>query len=383
VSAAGRTLRPLLAAGLGLAAVPLAAEPMLLSRQYNRCTSCHYSPTGGGLLTPYGRSLTRQELSTTGRSAGGAAAAAATRPSGEEAFLFGALGDALGPVDLELNTRPSHLRIEGPGFTSDRDFFMNADLEAGWRAHGWTVYGEIGRQPLSTSTRVDSYAYWVSHETDKGLGFRVGRFMPAYGVQFADHTAFNRAGLGFDFLDQLLALELSLNREKQLLQVALSPGRAESLLHGNDDGLRAFTGTARLQLDTSTRSALVFSGLYRASSRQLPENGGGGIAFGFSPARRVSIWTEGDVQFQHGHGAPAYVLVNETAFEVYRGVWLKVSPQLHTAFGDPGGGSWRLLLEAELFPRTHWNVDVSYYRDESRSSSIVNKTLLAQLHLYL
>ena len=45
-----------------------AAEPIFLSRQYTRCTNCHYSPTGGGLLTPYGRSLSREELSTFGAS---------------------------------------------------------------------------------------------------------------------------------------------------------------------------------------------------------------------------------------------------------------------------------------------------------------------------
>ena len=33
------------------------AEPMFLSKQYTRCTACHYSQTGGGLLTPYGRLL--------------------------------------------------------------------------------------------------------------------------------------------------------------------------------------------------------------------------------------------------------------------------------------------------------------------------------------
>ena len=37
------------------AALPCAsrasAEPSFLSKQYTRCTSCHVSPTGGGLLS--------------------------------------------------------------------------------------------------------------------------------------------------------------------------------------------------------------------------------------------------------------------------------------------------------------------------------------------
>ena len=27
------------------------AEPMFISKQYTRCVSCHFSPTGGGLLS--------------------------------------------------------------------------------------------------------------------------------------------------------------------------------------------------------------------------------------------------------------------------------------------------------------------------------------------
>ena len=87
------------------------AEPMFLAKQYTRCTACHYSPTGGGLLTPYGRLLSHRELSTTGATATAPVAGAEDDPHGEQAFLFGALGDALGPVLLGLELRPSHLRV--------------------------------------------------------------------------------------------------------------------------------------------------------------------------------------------------------------------------------------------------------------------------------
>ncbi len=91
------------------AALPLAAEPIFLSRQYAQCTNCHYSPTGGGLLTPYGRSLSREELSTFGKSPG------STPKNREHEFLFGALGKTLGPVSLGIDLRPSHLEFDLPG----------------------------------------------------------------------------------------------------------------------------------------------------------------------------------------------------------------------------------------------------------------------------
>jgi hypothetical protein len=77
------------------------------------------------------------------------------------------------------------------------------------------------------------------------------------------------------------------------------------------------------------------------------------------------------------------VLVNETGFEVYRGIWLKISPQLRTSFGDTSGGTFRWAFELNLLPRTHWNVDISHYRDKGRDNDIVTKTTLLQLHLYL
>jgi hypothetical protein len=363
-------------AGVLLGAGALQAEPMFLSRQYTNCASCHYSATGGGLLTPYGRSLSRQELSTTGRTS-----AQPAEGKGEEAFLYGVLGNT-GPLQLGIDMRPSHLHTDVAGITGNRDFFMTGDLLAAWRAHGWTIYGELGREPRSTGTKIDSYEHWIGYQSERGLGFRIGRFLPAYGVQFADHTAYTRSPLRLDVYDQLYAVELSQTGDHHLLQLTAGPGRADSIIH--DDGLRAFTATARYQRDLGSRSALALSGIYRARSTLEPANGGGGLAFGIAPSAHLSIWSEADVQFRQGtSGAPSYVLLNETSLEVVRGLWLKVSPQLRTEYGDTSAGSWRLAGELDFFPRTHWQLALSYYRDESRLSSIVSKTLLAQIHLYL
>lgn len=365
---------------LGLSALAssatVLAEPIFISRQYSRCVNCHYSPTGGGLLTPYGRSLSRQELSTMGRSG------SSQQAGKEEAFLYGALGSALGPVQLGINVRPAHLNFNFDGTSSSHDLFMNADLLAAYRVKNWTFYAEIGRQPHSDGAKIDSYEYWVSHRPEKGIGFRVGRFLPAYGVKLADHTAFTRAGLGFDSYDQLYALELSRTSDRDLLQLTVGPGRADSII--DDDGRRAFTATGRYQLDLNPRTALVVSGAYRNESEVEPRTGGGGLAFGISPIPRLAVWTEGDLRFQKGtDGPPAYTFLNETSFEVYRGIWVAISPQLRTDYGSTSGGVWRLAFSANLLPRTHWNIGLSYYHDRNRANDLVTKTFLAQLHLYL
>ena len=356
------------------------AEPMFLTKQHSRCGTCHYSPTGGGLLTPYGRSLSHRELSTTGDRSG-VDPKATSETHGEEAFLWGALGDTLGPVHLGIEMRPSHLEYSFGGFDDGRSLWMNADLVAAFRVSDWTLYGEIGRQPVSPGAEIDSYEYRVGRQPEAGIGFRVGRYLPAYGVRFADHTFYNRAYLGFEKHDQVYGLEVSQATERYLMQVTVSPGRADSII--DDDGRRAFTSTGRFQIDLTPRNVLVVSGLYRHSSRLEPRSAAGGVAFGFAPVSRLTIWNQMDASWRSGISEPSYLFVNETAIEAFRGLWVKVSPQLRTEAGSVTPGLRRLLLGVDLLPRTHWNVNLSYYRDRNVTNDLLTKILLVQLHLYL
>src|SRR2546422_271786 len=127
------------------------AEPTFLAKQYTRCTACHYSPTGGGLLTPYGRLISHRELSTTSGTATAPAPGAEDYPHGEQSFLYGALGNALGPVHLGLEMRPAHLRIGFPGGHQDMNFLMNLDLIGALQKNGWTAYGSVGREPPNSA----------------------------------------------------------------------------------------------------------------------------------------------------------------------------------------------------------------------------------------
>jgi hypothetical protein len=357
------------------AALPLAAEPIFLSRQYAHCTNCHYSPTGGGLLTPYGRSLSREELSTFGKSPGG------TPKNREHEFLFGLLGKTLGPVSLGIDLRPSYLHFDLPGGVSEgRDLLMNADITAAYRYKTWTFYAELGRQPRGDDPRVASFEHWVGYQSER-FGARAGRFLPAYGVKFADHTTFNRAPLGFDNDDQVYALELSYRGERHLAQVSFGPGKADDV---DDSTLQAFTASGRFQFDLTPRTVLVASGLYRDGSDVVAKNGSTGLAFGVAPLSRLTVWTQGDIRFQEGDfGGHAYTVLAQAAFEVVRGLWLTFTPQLETAYEGQGEGTRRLAAGINWLPRTHWNVVVNYYDDKDRASGLKAKTILLQLHLYL
>ena len=359
---------------------PAGAEPRFLSKQYNRCSSCHYSASGGGLLTPYGRALSGQELATTKHV--NAQPAPEGQVSGEEAFLFGAFGDRLGPVQLGVSLRPSHLHFESGAFSDSRNLLMNADVEGAYRGHGWTAYGEAGRMPEigSENAKLYSREHWVSYDSTRGIGIKVGRYMPAYGIHLADHTSFNRSDLGFDKYDQVYGVEVSRTSDKSLLQVSVSPGRAETIV--NDDGGTSFNATGRLQVDVGANVVVVGSGLYRDGSTLEARHGAAGGAVGFASGRRVTVWTEGDAHMRSGGGGTSFVFVNETAVEAFRGVWFKVSPQGRTGT-DLSPGVFRWNLGASLLPRAHVNVSLDFYADNVERREEAFKTFLAQLHMYL
>lgn len=368
-------LRALAAAGLLATASGAAAEPVFLSRQYPRCTNCHVSPTGGGLLTPYGRSLSREELSTFGRRSGAAS------PGREHEPLFGLLGGALGPLSVGIDLRPSRLRIDTPTGSATRSLLMNADVTAALQRGAWTFLAELGRQPQGDDAHVASFEHWVSYRAPGGLGLRAGRFLPAYGVKLADHTAFTRAILGLDNDGQVYALEASYSGARHLLQLTAGPGYADS----SAEGRRSLTATGRWQVDLRPRTVLVLSGLYRDASDRDPRSAAAGLALGFAPSSRLTLWGQADLRFRGGESddGRAWTLLGQAALEVHRGVWIALSPQLATDFEDVQAGVLRLNASLNLLPRTHWHVVVSWSHDRDRRTERSTKVLLAQLHLYL
>ncbi|MEO8679156.1 MAG: hypothetical protein ABI665_08925 [Vicinamibacterales bacterium] len=366
------------------------AEPIFLAKQYTRCTACHYSPTGGGLLTPYGRLLSHRELSTSGPAETAADADAEDGRHGEQAFLYGAFGNALGPVRLGLEMRPTHLRVDYPGGHQDMNLQMALDLVGAVQKNGWTAYASAGREPPNSAVRNGrmladpafiSYEHWISHQVDDGLRIRAGRFLPAYGVRFADHSTYSRVDLDLDRNDQVYGLEVSDTIGPSLIQVMISPGKAESILHDPDH--RGSSTAARWQFDLAPRATIVGSAFYRDATRSDPRSGAVGAAFGMAPTAHVSVWTEVDANLQaKALGGRSWLVVNETSVEVHRGIWLKFSPQLRTSGGVAGDSSLRLAFAADLLPRTHWNVNLGYYF-EQRFDAGSTSTLLAQLHLYM
>ena len=160
----------------------LQAFPENVRLGYASCRTCHVSPAGDGVLTPYGRKSSAEFLST-------------WVSQGESDFAYGAVKL---PERLNLggDIRAMAIAKDNRVYRSTHFFPMQADVEAALAlTDSLTLAVTYGAYDLETSETRRHYLVYVP--TDN-LSFRAGRFYPAYGIDNGDHSLMTRRYLGFN-----------------------------------------------------------------------------------------------------------------------------------------------------------------------------------------
>jgi hypothetical protein len=174
------------------------AFPINARLGYAACKSCHVSPTGGGTLTEYGKSIS-EETSTWGYE--GAGTSNFGMFPGAPHFLLG------GDVRI-LNVQAASVQknllmqadVEGALLVSDQ-----ISLVASRGIYGLDLDSYLDSDIPSESRRL--YALFAPQDW---LSFRIGRFMAGYGLMLADHAENIRKGLGFGQGREAMGAELGL-----------------------------------------------------------------------------------------------------------------------------------------------------------------------------
>ncbi len=163
-----------------------AAYPQLQMSYDQTCTGCHVSPAGGTLLNENGIAQA-ESLSKFG-----------TAPE----FLNAAfeLPEWL-RLGGDLRGAGGYLKYGGSNETAVYGFPMQADLYAKAKITDHIsvfLMGGFRKAQFNheNATRVwsrEHYVMWKQHPDDNyGLYVRVGRFMPVFGLRFAEHTMYTR-----------------------------------------------------------------------------------------------------------------------------------------------------------------------------------------------
>ena len=226
--------------GLTALAEPGLSVPRYAARYGQRCTLCHVDPSGGGQRTLYAvQYIVPMELSL-------------QRLTAEEiAGIDPVLGKNL-TVGLDLRTIYHASDPPRPGIDNflqmQSAFYLSFDFARRFSAH-------VNR---SQSGTLDVFG--LAHVLPLDGHLRVGRFTPAYGWRFADHTVYTRELLGW----------FAQGRTDVGLEAAVNPGRftfSAALTNGS-------RGAAA---DADERLAVTGQGIVRANWRELGAGLGGSI----------------------------------------------------------------------------------------------------------
>ena len=190
------------------------AFPDMVRHGYVHCTACHTSLAGGNLLNEYGRALSREVLSQS--SLGG-------RPvvDGDENFLYGFYQP---PKDLLLggDIRILQLFSESKTASRARFFIMQVDFDALYEvSKRIKMFFSVGRvEPQGADSTAQDYVASPRHgieilftapDAENRIALRAGRFMPAYGIGFAERTFVTRRLLDLMPGQERYAAELAWN----------------------------------------------------------------------------------------------------------------------------------------------------------------------------
>lgn len=195
---------------------------------YFSCSTCHVSSAGGDVLTPYGRSLAADRLSTWSAK-GEEDVPLKVSPVSPDWFLAG--GDSRGiAIDSESVAGSERKVIR-----------MQSDLAAALVLPHFVAQVQGGEAGQGTPV-ADQYAIrnaWAQVDY-AGFSLRGGKFLPRYGLNIPQHFVNVRSELGFDDGDENLAAELSYGGEDDEVTLTRTFGGSDVLSSKDQGGTLAY-----------------------------------------------------------------------------------------------------------------------------------------------
>jgi hypothetical protein len=346
------------------------AYPENIRYGYINCTTCHVSPTGGGILTPYGRSLSA-EISTWGSES-------------EAQFLYGAV-----KLPTWLNAggdfRGVQTWADTPTYTQGMFIRMQSDLEAQVTIGKLSLVasGGFGTGQVPTDFWSGSFfsrEHYALYQATDNLALRAGKFEAAYGVNEPNHVWLIKRDLGWgDEGSETYNIEASWIAETfnvYLTGIFGNPGNNPT--DNNEKG-----GSMVVSVSPFERFKGGFSFLHGSTDAADRNLIGPFVLYAFTP--KLFLISECDFQFlaakaaaasnapppsyYGGLGQPTYpnstgfANSNELGYEVYKGVVpFALIEMSRLQFSDDTTMKEYLGGGIQLYPRPHFDFEFVYQR---------------------
>ncbi|HXU04137.1 MAG TPA: hypothetical protein VN903_24420 [Polyangia bacterium] len=391
-----RLLLCLLVAGVGtfgFARIAAAYPQFQFSSGTNKCSQCHYSPAGGGLLSSWGRSESGDTISMGGD--GSFLHGAATLPSwfaaGVDLRLAATRQDDGGdlspswawfPMQADLYTRFAF----GDAFSLYIAAGAKGETRPVDNSVGSRLVGNLGDRFISR----EHYLMWRPSAT--GPYARVGRFYAPYGLRFVEHIYFVRRYAGYQLYNETYTASGGYVSDEWELHVsAFTPPPTNFPDALQSVGARESGGAGYFEYRLNGMAALAGQarvGIGKEASRYQ------GGAVGKLWIEKAKLLFLGEADFIHQVvdivGAPNF---NQNQFVSYLGVsafpvrGIMISPmyeryQENLSVRTTGRNAYNLQIN--VFPYAHCEVVLfGQYMQVGQQGQPAATLLMGQLHYYL
>ncbi len=340
--------------------------PDTVRHGYTNCTTCHFSPSGGGLLNSYGRSLSRELMSTWGY-------------KDEEQPLHGLVKipeSAYAHFAVGGDSRYLFMRSQRAGGPVVNDeFLMQGQLRFGVFYKNFQVFMSLG---AIENPRASSEIRWVSSEhfviwsPQEGFYTRAGRFEPIYGLRLPDHNLWVKSDFGLQPWAERDAIEFIHEGESQSVSLA---------------GFQSTSATSSSS-QTTGYTASIFQTVGEKSRLGLSMKNGEGqglrkrsttVSAALTVIENLYLLTE------YGRTSEN-TLRKEVGFarlgyEIYKGVTPFVQGQSRINKDGSGGEHYKYGFGFQWLPRPHFEIQGTYENLNSPSGKSQEGILL--IHYYL
>lgn len=185
---------------------------------YPNCMACHVSPTGGGLLTDYGRALSSELMSTW-----------KTKDFNQP---FGGLVKNSDTLKWGGDVRVIQTRFENDQLKTGSLFVMQKNVELAAYTKNFVAVGTVGTKEGPKNRVPDqgefiSERHYLMYQGDPTTRVRVGKFRQNYGLNDPNHRRFVKNDLGFGSYSETYQLEYFKILEDGEFVVSTSLGRID------------------------------------------------------------------------------------------------------------------------------------------------------------
>lgn len=312
----------------------------MVRHHYPNCIACHESPSGGGLLNAYGRTISSAVLSTWGSEK-------------EARSFYGAIDHPWIKKYLNLggDLRGLQFHTNSKTMMMGRFIRMQAGLEGAVKLGPVKLVSFFGKQEAGHRLVGESIRHYALYQPIPELSLRAGRFLPNFGLNVAEHTYPTRKGLGFDQGRERDQIELMWNGEKINTSAAFT--KTVKTVQRKTQEKAATAQVNVFVFDSSRIGASVWIGKEVNRSRQV--YGLHGI-LGFS--EKLYYLTEFDFQsgFDRKHGLFHF---SRLGYEITKGLHLLAIEEYQKSdFKNDKSLSNAFGLGAQLFPRPHFDLQM-------------------------